>query len=134
MIKSNGDPFGIFMADGERGAFKLQNFEIVNVEEKTPLPRRFKLAQNYPNPFSRNGRAKTVIHYTLFGNNAVELVIQDLRGETVRTLVRQIETAGLKTAVWDGKDQNGARVSSGVYVYTLRAGQEALSRKMILIQ
>ncbi|MGH7493936.1 MAG: FlgD immunoglobulin-like domain containing protein [bacterium] len=134
MIKSNGDPFGIFLADGARGAFKLQNFTQVRQSEGTPLPRHFELAQNYPNPFSSKGGAKTVIRYALFASNAVELVIRDLRGETVRTLIHQFETAGLKTAVWDGKDQNGARVSNGVYVYTLRAGQEALSKKLIVAQ
>jgi photosystem II stability/assembly factor-like uncharacterized protein len=130
MIKSNGDPFGIFMADGERGAFKLQNFEIVNVEAKTPLPRRFELAQNFPNPFN----PETVIHYTLFENSTVEIVIHDGRGQLIRRLVERFETAGQKSVAWDGKDQNGTRVSSGVYVYSLRAGNDKASKKTLLMR
>lgn len=130
MIKSNGEPFGIFLADGERGFFKLQNFDVVDVEEHTELPHRFALAQNYPNPFN----PETVIRYSLSEDGPVEIVIYNLRGETIRVLRRQFERAGARAVVWDGRDENGAPASSGVYVYTMRAGRQAASRKALLLR
>lgn len=130
MIKSNDDPFGIFLADFERGAFKLQNFDVVKGEEKTPRPRRFELAQNHPNPFN----PETVIRYSLAEDAQVKLSIQGLRGETIRILRRQFETAGSKSVIGEGRDQNGAAVSSGVYVYVLRTGTEVMSKKMLLVR
>jgi uncharacterized protein len=129
MIKSNGDPFGIFLADGHHRAYKLQNLDDVNVVEAPFAPRTFALSQNYPNPFN----PETMIQYSLLENSHVELAVQNLRGETIRILLNEFETAGSKTVTWDGEDENGMRVSSGVYIYTLRVGGEALSKKLVLI-
>ncbi|MGH7493078.1 MAG: T9SS type A sorting domain-containing protein [bacterium] len=130
MIKSNGDPFGVYLADGTYGAYRLQNFDDVSVAGTPALPRRFTLSQNYPNPFN----PETVIHYSLLENSHVELTIKNLRGETIRVLLKKFEMAGSRKVSWDGKGLNGMRVSSGVYIYTLRAGKEVLSKRMLLLR
>jgi len=86
-------------------------------------------------------KTKTIVLLLILANSAtpqnwrkVELTVYNMRGETIRTLNRQFQTAGSKAIVWDGKDQNRARVSSGVYVYSLRVGNDVAGKKMLVVR
>ncbi len=93
-------------------------------------PHSFFLAQNAPNPFNPS----TSIHYQLTESRPVRLIVYDLLGQPVRTLVDGLRTRGAHTATWDGRDQQGKAVASGVYLYRLHAGRRASSGKMLLLR
>lgn len=93
-------------------------------------PKNFQLAQNYPNPFN----PATVIAYTLEKSGAVELEIFNLLGEKVKTLVSGHQGAGLHQKSWDGRDESGRAVSSGLYLYRLRLEKFAETKKMMLVR
>ncbi len=92
--------------------------------------KEFMLEQNYPNPFNPT----TVIRYALPERCRVELFIADVLGRHVRTLVSGINEAGLHTLEWDGVDENGRRVSSGMYIYSLRIKDRVLRKKLLLMK
>ncbi|MGA3245223.1 MAG: CBM35 domain-containing protein [Bacteroidota bacterium] len=94
------------------------------------LPAQFSLDQNYPNPFNPT----TAISYQLIANSFVTLKVYDLLGREVTTVVNEIGTPGKHTATWDGKNDLGESVSSGVYMYQLRAGSSVITRKMVLLK
>ena len=82
----------------------------------------------YPNPFN----PMTRLTYRLAGQAPVFLRIHDLRGRVVRTLVDAVQPAGPHEVTWDGRDQLGSTVPSGVYLAQLRAGATLASRKLML--
>lgn len=85
---------------------------------------------NAPNPF----RSPTHIQYRLERAAAVTLQVFDYRGRLVRTLLEDREqAAGLQQVSWDARDEDGQRVSSGVYFFRIFAGSSALSRKMVVL-
>ncbi|MFC1607752.1 PQQ-binding-like beta-propeller repeat protein [Candidatus Latescibacterota bacterium] len=92
----------------------------------------FSLSKPYPNPFnpSTSIRYNTPDGYT--GNVAIKIF--DLRGALVKTLVDRANANGTQTIEWDGTGENGKRVSSGVYIYQLQAGDTTLSHKMMLMR
>ena len=90
----------------------------------------FTLSQNYPNPFNPSTR----IAYVLPTTSHVTLKIYNLLGQEVRTLVNARQAPGAQSVVWDGRDHAGRPVSSGIYIYQLRAGREVQSRKMLLVR
>jgi hypothetical protein len=96
----------------------------------TRLPRTFSLGQNHPNPFNPS----TTIDYSLSESSRVELKIFNLRGQEVRALVDREMPAGDHSTHWDGKDSQGRRVSSGIYIYRMRSGNEIKTRKMIVLK
>lgn len=100
------------------------------VDEEEILPEQFSLSPNYPNPFN----AGTTIAYALPQEGNVRLVIYNMLGQVVRKLVDENQTAGYKRILWDGADEHGLRVSSGVYFYRIEFGQQRLIGKMILQQ
>ena len=107
--------------------------EIVNetpLEKTSPLPESFALDQNYPNPFNPT----TTIRYTLSEASDVELVIINVLGARVRTLVSSSQAAGEYSVVWDGRDQSGSQVSSGIYLYKMVAGGSSQTRKMVMMK
>jgi hypothetical protein len=88
------------------------------------------LAQNYPNPFN----PETMIRFHLNERRKVRLVIYDVTGKLVRTLVEGELPASEHAIVWDGRDQHGKGVASGIYFYTLVTGNQVERRKMALIR
>ncbi|MDZ7261999.1 MAG: T9SS type A sorting domain-containing protein, partial [candidate division KSB1 bacterium] len=93
-------------------------------------PETFALFQNYPNPFN----PETEICYQLAQDTHVTLKIYNLLGQEVRTLVDKEELAGHYTVRWNGKDENGLNVASGVYLYHITMGNFMATRKMILLR
>ena len=103
------------------------------------LPKEHELFQNYPNPFN----PVTVISWQLARlagatgqavGTEVELKIFNLLGQEVRTLVDERKEAGYHSTLWDGRDEAGNPVASGIYLYRLRAGEYLSCRKMVLLK
>ena len=94
------------------------------------IPATFDLRQNYPNPFNPS----TAISYQLSGISQVTLKVYDMLGREVATLVDAIGTPGTHTAIWDGKNNRGETVASGIYLYQLQAGTSVMTRKMVLLK
>lgn len=99
-------------------------------DQDAPADYDTQLGQNYPNPFNPT----TTINYTLAQNGPVNLTIYNIRGQKVRQLVNDNQTAGTHNVVWNGRDNSGNAVSSGVYFYRLQAAGKALQKKMLLIK
>jgi fibronectin type 3 domain-containing protein/anti-sigma regulatory factor (Ser/Thr protein kinase) len=99
------------------------------------LPQRFYLAQNYPNPFGRSPfNPATVIRYELPEPVHVKLVVYDIVGRKIRTLVDAVEPAGFRQIVWDGANETGARVASGTYLIQIHAGSYKMTRKLQMMK
>ncbi|MFQ5649312.1 MAG: FlgD immunoglobulin-like domain containing protein [bacterium] len=92
------------------------------------LPTEFALEGNYPNPFNPS----TTIRFALPEASKVKLVIYNIRGQLVRTLVSQPVAAGRHKVIWDGRDKSGLQVASGVYLYRLQAQEFVATRKLLL--
>ena len=88
------------------------------------------LYQNFPNPFNPT----TVIKYELDKPGNVSLKIFDMLGREINTLVNEIQDEGFHFAVWNGKNSNGYKVSSGIYIYSLISESGAVSKKLVLLK
>lgn len=94
-------------------------------------PESYKLRQNAPNPFN----PRTTIRYDVpAGGGNVEIEIVDVAGRLVRTLVNEHQTQGEKSVEWDGRDEAGNQLATGVYFYRLAAPGVDESRKMLLLK
>ena len=94
------------------------------------LPAGYALEQNYPNPFN----PETRIEFALPSSGNVRLIVYNLLGREVRTLVSTVLAAGQHTINWDSRDNAGQAVASGVYFYRLEAGDHTMTRKMMLLK
>ena len=93
-------------------------------------PVHTRLLPNTPNPFN----PLTTITYSLGTAKKAELLVYDLAGRRVKTLVAGHVTAGGHEATWDGRDEAGKRVASGVYLYRLRAKDYVETKRMVLVK
>jgi len=93
-------------------------------------PDSYVLERNFPNPFN----PKTTIGFQIPKQGKVVLRIYDVLGRSVRNLIHAEFPAGRHTVTWDGRDDSGKNVASGVYIYRLEAGNKSMSNKMILIR
>ncbi len=93
-------------------------------------PAGFGLEANYPNPFN----PETIIRFHVPERQMVHLVIYDAAGQRLRTLVEGELAAGAQTFSWDGRDEQGSLVASGVYFYRLQVGAKIERRKMTLLR
>lgn len=96
----------------------------------TGLPRTYALGQNYPNPFN----PATQIRYQLPNQSKVTLIIYNLLGQQVKTLINMTLPAGYYVASWDGKDDRGLTAASGVYFYRIQAGSFIKTKKMLFMK
>ena len=117
--------------------FSFLTEAVMGIDENfQSIPQRFSLHQNYPNPFNPS----TLIRYDLPQNAIVELNIYNVLGQEVKTLVNEIQEAGYKSIQWDGTNNTGVWVSSGIYLY--RIGVKPVngntnivqSRKMLILK
>ncbi|MFH2055308.1 MAG: PKD domain-containing protein [bacterium] len=116
------------IAGSEAGSQMLQ---VINtVAGGATLPDQVMLMQNYPNPFN----PETRIDYALPEPAEVRLTVHNILGQTVRTLVDGYQNAGFRNVIWDGADESGVQVSSGVYFYKLEVGAQLEIRKMLKMQ
>jgi hypothetical protein len=91
---------------------------------------RNELFQNYPNPFNPT----TTIRYSMAREGNVVLVVYNVSGQRIRTLVNEPKPAGTYSTVWDGRNDGGRSVATGIYFYRLNAGSFSEVRKMILLR
>jgi hypothetical protein len=105
----------------------LLNVEVGNL---SLLPESYGLDQNHPNPFNPS----TTINYQMPEEAQVKLVIYNLLGQQIKTLVNERVEAGFHKIVWDGTDEIGRQVASGVYVYRMDAGSFHHTRRMMLVK
>ena len=115
-------------------AFK-QGIEILENLLASLIPEETALLRNYPNPFN----PETWIPYQLAESADVTLTIYDMNGEMVRRLTVGHQTAGMyqsrnRAAYWDGRNQLGELVASGLYFYTLTAGEFSATRRMLILK
>ena len=101
---------------------QYSNFEVFEIQE---LPQEFLLSQNYPNPFNPS----TKINYELPVDSDVTLMVYDVLGREVATLVSELKTAGTYSVTFDA-----GRLSSGIYFYRIKAGDFQQIQKMMLIK
>ncbi|MBD3160502.1 MAG: T9SS type A sorting domain-containing protein [Candidatus Eisenbacteria bacterium] len=100
------------------------------VEDGVSQLRVNRLYQNHPNPFN----PKTTISFSLAQNGPVEIVIYDVSGRTVKTLVDGTMEAGPNSIVWDGTDDAGRKVGSGVYWSQMKVGSFLSNKKMVILK
>jgi hypothetical protein len=101
---------------------------IVTATEEIPLT--FRLQQNYPNPFNPS----TKITFSIAAPCAVDLAIYDVGGRRIKRLVHETRAPGRYAETWDGTNDWGGRVATGLYFYRLKAGSFVSSKKMVLIK
>jgi len=94
------------------------------------IPKTYALLQNYPNPFN----PQTTIEYQLPAQTRVDMVVYNVMGQKVKTLVNSVQNAGNYSIVWDARNDHGNLVSSGVYFCVLKTNEQRLTSKMILMR
>jgi flagellar hook capping protein FlgD len=105
----------------------------LGISNPIEFPENFILYQNYPNPFNPT----TKISYDLPHSTNVILKIYNLQGQEIKTLVNESQQPGMKSVIWDGRDNKNSRVSSGVYIYSIYAGTPVKviqNRKMLFLK
>jgi len=116
--------------ENESDPSELVNVTLLSLEDIRGLPEVFTLQQNYPNPFNPN----TQIQYALPTNANVSIIIYDLVGRQIRTLVNEQVNAGYHSTLWNATNDMGSPVSAGVYIYTITANDFRDVKKMILLK
>jgi len=119
---------GLYQTISDSRTLTLQNDGINAVDDNKVIPTKFEVGQNYPNPFNPT----TNIRYELPKVADVKVVIYNILGQPVRTLVNAKQEAGVYTITWDGKNDLGMPVSSGTYIYRVTAGEFSATKKMNL--
>ncbi len=93
-------------------------------------PTDFQLSQNYPNPFNPT----TTIAFSVPQTEKVTLKVYNLMGAEIKTLVDGVVSVGSHSVVWDGTDNFGQKVTSGLYLYTLQIGNQHIAKRMVLVK
>ena len=110
--------------------FSVQISSLVDIVPNASLPQSFSLSQNYPNPFNPS----TVINYSLADPSVVSLIIYDMSGKQVVSLVNTHQLAGYYNLNWDGTSDTGNQVSTGMYLCRLQAGSFNHTVRMVYLQ
>jgi hypothetical protein len=126
---SDSDPATFTVTSKDNSPLSLLPGQELSVETKT-LPNAVELHTAYPNPFNPS----TTIRYDLPEDSWVSLKLYNSIGEEVRTLVNEFQSAGFRSVTWNGKNESGNDVSSGMYIYTLRVGQIVKMEKVLLVR
>jgi V8-like Glu-specific endopeptidase len=127
-----------FRSSGGAGTFPNDDWFIDNITLSTPVsiaesaeaPYEFTVRQNYPNPFNPS----TTIEYQLPERSEVSLVVYNTLGQKIRTLLNHTVEAGFQRVTWDGRDDKGQTVSSGIYIYHFAAGDYKTVQRMVLLK
>jgi M6 family metalloprotease-like protein len=121
------------LADLQANADAAQSkYGQVGIEElaSSPVPIYFELFQAAPNPMGD----KTTIGYQISQESKVTLNLYNISGQLVKTLVNAVQVPGYKSVVWNGKDNKGYKVASGIYFYKLNVGKYTATKKMVIIK
>ncbi|MBN2366274.1 MAG: T9SS C-terminal target domain-containing protein [Calditrichaeota bacterium] len=112
---------------------KIDFSDITGIEDARKVSQviqSFRLMQNYPNPFNPS----TTIQYEIPRAGEVEIRIFDINGRLVKTIKNQKQVAGSYNFLWDGQNDSGNKVASGLYIYSLKFENTITSKKMILVK
>lgn len=102
----------------------------ISPTESYEIPTEFTLGQNYPNPFN----PKTQIDYSIATSSDVNIIVYNILGQPIRSLVDQYQTAGQYIVTWNGKDDFGIDVSAGYYIYKMQAGAFVENKRMVYLK
>ncbi len=106
------------------------DLRLTSIDLPSEKPGSFGLSQNYPNPFNPS----TTFRYSLSTPANVTLKVYDMLGQLVRTVVEEHQAEGYYESVWDGRNETGATVASGIYVYRLTAGDFVETKRMVMMK
>ncbi|MFQ6618796.1 MAG: T9SS type A sorting domain-containing protein, partial [Fidelibacterota bacterium] len=95
-----------------------------------PTPGDYSLSQNYPNPFN----VSTTINYTIKRRGVVKIAVYNILGQEIKTLVNEYRESGPHSVKWDGLNNSGKPVSSGIYLYRMETGRFSSTRKLLLLK
>ena len=115
---------------GNESMFSRASFTVGVAERNGSLPTEYALEQNYPNPFN----PETMIKYQLSGSSQVRLRVFSALGQEIRTLVHGVQPAQFYTVMWDGRDNAGNTMPSGMYFYRLETEKFTATKKMVLMK
>jgi len=123
---------GIGIGGGKMGFLGFWKSGWISIVTETEMPPAYRndLSQNYPNPFN----PVTTIEYSLAHEGYVELKIFNVQGQRIRTLVSESKLPGRHKVSWDGRNDMGREVTSGIYFYRLQTGQFVSVKKMIILR
>jgi hypothetical protein len=110
--------------------FNPMSFHEVKLDYDTFLPTTFALHQNHPNPFN----PITTIRYDLPENGPVSIIIYDLMGREIKTLVKQVSAPGRYSVNWNGRNQFGKQIASGMYFYRMETPKFQSVKKLIFLK
>ena len=99
-------------------------------DETWEVPTTTALLGNYPNPFNPS----TTFRYTLSEPNQVSLNVYSMLGQLVKTIVNEQQAEGQYEATWDGRNETGSTVSSGIYIYRMTAGSFVETKRMLFLK
>jgi hypothetical protein len=117
------------------GIFRLEDYTKVKDEEEIQVPSSFSLSQNYPNPFNPTTRIQFRVGSLEFSQSIhTTIIIYNILGQKVRVLVDEDKLPGRYEILWDGKDDKGKEVSSGIYFYQLKTGGFKETKRMVLLR
>jgi flagellar hook assembly protein FlgD len=102
----------------------------IGASSQSTTPGAYELSQNHPNPFNPT----TEINFAIREAGEVRLVIYNLSGQVVRTLVSGQLVAGTHRVTWNATDDSGIRVANGVYLYMLKVGSATIQKKLVLLK
>ena len=123
---NNGD----YSSYSNTGAFKTDD-KITSVGGKDDIiPTKFEVEQNYPNPFNPS----TTIKFSLPQTEYVTIKVYNILGKEIAVLANGQFNAGGHSIIWNGKDSNGVNVASGIYLYRVVAGNNRITKKMLLLK
>ena len=108
----------------------MANTEDLNLNNNRVMPDQYILHQSYPNPFN----PITTLRYQLPENTFVNIIIYDMLGKEVKTLINQTQDAGYKSVIWNATNNYGKPVSAGIYLYQIQAGEYMQTKKMVLLK
>ncbi len=120
----------------EKGIFKFDKSTSTTVaqnENKAPEPKQFELYQNYPNPFNNSTNINYYIPADMSGG-AAEMTVYNSLGQEVRSYVFENQSPGMHKASWDGRDQRGMTVYSGIYLFRIKYGGTSRTMKAVFLK
>jgi hypothetical protein len=121
--------YNVALSEDEAKQLYTQTLTAVENQSRT-IPTDFTMSQNYPNPFN----PQTRIDYQLPKAANVNISVYNTIGQLVATLVDEVKTPGYYSVSWNATDQNGLRVSSGVYIARMVSNNYSMSKKIVLLK
>ena len=132
LTNNNVDSIHVLISSGPNNEVVLLNS--VQEDIRNTIPRDWMLYQNYPNPFNPTTTIEFDVPEVAGRIPRAAIQIFNMLGQRVRTIERGIHDAGRYSVKWDGMNENGARVASGVYFYRLLAGEYTSTKKMVMLK